>query len=468
MINWAQYPPAGHDARIKDYQRFEGLFLAQHQNVFKVKTGGPFQATRYIVANFAGILSTLSADMLFGEPPDYLVDDEANTGAADAVTRLVADNGLHVLAYEAALAASFRGDAVLKARWGVRNPADPEAKPEALIEEVPGCIYFPELSEDDIRQVNRVSLAWPKANPDPTKRGVTYVRVEEHEAGLIRNRLFRVATGKAEEVDIGVLPEYAGLDPEVETGLTFIPVFHMPNFRYGSRFWGISDYVGLESLSEALNNRISSIDSVLDKHVSPKLAVPPSMMGEDDKIDRNKLDLIPLEAGEQIPQYILWDASLQAAYKEIDQLIEFLFILSETGPSIFGLDKYGVAQSGTALRLRLIRTIAKINRKRLYFDKGLKGVLYAAQLLEQHHGGTKYEPCPVSIAWADGLPEDMMEMIQEEAQRLAAGNTSIESSVRRLDGPDAVEGEMDRIAEEEGQATTVTGRGAPAGQGAQE
>jgi hypothetical protein len=469
MINWATYPPAAHEPRIKDYGRFEGLFLAQHQTIFKVKTGGPFQMSRYIVANFAGILSTLSADMLFGEPPDYLVTDEANTGAADAVERLVGQNGLRVLSYEAALASSFRGDAVLKVRWGIRNPVDPEAEPEALIEEVPGSIYFPELSEDDIRQVNRVSLAWQKADPDPSKRNLKYVRVEEHEAGLIRNRLFRQAGGKVEEVDITMLPEYAGLEPEVETGLMFIPVFHIPNFRYGSRFWGISDYVGLESLIEALNSRISSIDAVLDKHVSPKLAVPPSMMGEDDKIDRNKLDLIPLEAGEQIPQYILWDASLQAAYKEIDQLIELLFILSETGPSIFGLDKYGVAQSGTALRLRLIRTIAKINRKRLYFDGALKQVLYAAQLLEKQHGGASYEPCPVSIAWADGLPEDMMEMVQLEAQRLASGNTSIESSIRRLDGPAAVEGEMERIAEDESRAVTFGGpRQTQVGEGGQQ
>ena len=130
MINWATYPPAAHEPRIKDYGRFEGLFLAQHQTIFKVKTGGPFQMSRYIVANFAGILSTLSADMLFGEPPDYLVTDEANTGAADAVERLVGQNGLRVLSYEAALASSFRGDAVLKVRWGIRNPVDPEAEPE--------------------------------------------------------------------------------------------------------------------------------------------------------------------------------------------------------------------------------------------------------------------------------------------------------------------------------------------------
>ena len=430
--------------------------------MFNVKTGGPYQLTRYITANFAAVLSTLSADMLFGEPADYLVTDEGNAEAQEAVGGLVERNGLHLLGYEAALAASFRGDAVLKARWGVRNPEQAEAEPEAIIEEVPASIYFPELSEDNVRQVKRASLAWLKADPDPTKRTISYVRVEEHEPGIIRNRLFRrTATGpgagKVEEVAIDTLEEYKDLAPEVETGLPFIPLFHIPNFRYGSRFWGISDFVGLESLIEALNNRHSAIDMVLDKHVSPKLAVPPSMMTEDDKIDRYKLDLVPLEAGEQIPVYVTWDASLQAAYSQIDRLLELLFILSETGPSIFGLDKFGVAQSGTALRLRLIRTIAKINRKRLYFDQALKSALFAAQLLEKEHGGAGYEPCPVNIAWADGLPEDMVEMVRMESERLMAGNTSVESSIRRLDSPDAVEGEMNRIAEETGQAVALTG-----------
>jgi len=49
--------------------------------------------------------------------------------------------------------------------------------------------------------------------------------------------------------------------------------------------------------------------------------------------------------------------------------------------------------------------------------------------------------------------------VESEAQRLAAGNTSVESSVRRLDGPDAVEAEVARIADESAQMTALTGLG---------
>jgi hypothetical protein len=123
-----------------------------------------------------------------------------------------------------------------------------------------------------------------------------------------------------------------------------------------------------------------------------------------------------------------------------------------------------VAESGRALRLRLLRTLAKINRKRLYYDTALKGALLTAQILDVTHGSGEYEPAEPTIQWADGLPEDMVEMVEIESQRLAAGNTSVESSVRRLDGPDAVEAEIARIAEETGQAVALTGAGGRKGQ----
>ncbi len=452
-INWRVYPPLAHKPRLDAYVRYEALFNARHADVFRVKTGGRYQLLRYIAANFAGVVSTLAADMLLGEPPDFTVAD--NELAQEAVERLVRENELVPLSYEAALGTSFRGDTVLKARWGLRTPQS--TTPEAIIEEVPAGIYFPEFSEDNIRQVVRASLAWLKVDPqNPTKM---LVRVEEHEPGIIRNRLFRPSTTEAEgaELDIRSLPEYADLAPEEATGLDEIPLYHIPNYRYGSVYWGISDYQGLESLIEALNNRLSMVDAVLDKHVAPRLVVPPSMVDEDGKVMLDKLDVVTLDPGESEPKYLTWDAQLTAAYTQIDRLMELLFIMSETGPSIFGLDKYGVAQSGTALKLRLIRTVAKINRKRLYFDRGLKRVLLCAQRLEQLYGGGGYEPAEVSIAWADGLPEDMKEMVEQEAMRAAAGNTSVESSIRRLDGPEAVEAEMERIAADQAQQTALTG-----------
>jgi hypothetical protein len=351
---------------------------------------------------------------------------------------------------------------VIKVRWGMRTPQAEQS--EAIIEEVPATIFFPEMDEDDIRRVARVALAWIKH--DPRDRTARYVRVEEHEPGIIRNQLFRLAGGGViEQAPLETFEPYQGMQEEQETGLDHIPVFHVPNFRYGSVFWGISDYAGLESLFEATNSRITQIDEVLDKHVAPKLVIPPKFLDEHGKVLLSELEVVTLQPGEQAPSYVTWDAHLSVANTQIERMIDLMFMLSETAPSAFGLDKYGVAESGRALRLRLLRTLATINRKRNYYDTALKAALLTAQQLEVIHGGTQYEPSAVTINWADGLPEDMVEMVEIEAQRSAAGNTSVESSIRRLDGPDAVEPEMERIAGEQGQAVTLTGAGRPPQQG---
>jgi hypothetical protein len=461
-LDFSTYPPKGHEERVRTYERYEKLFLGQHRELFNVQPR-PYQLKRYIVANFGGLISRLSADLLFGEQPDFIAseDDEA---AQEALSRIVTHNKLHAVNYESALANSFRGDAIYKVRWGLRTPTSEE--PEAIIEEVPASIYFPELDDDNVRSVLRVTLAWTRR--DPTDQRMLYLRVEEHEPGTIRHKLFKMAGGRAaEQVPLATLEAYKDLPEEEPTGLDHIPIFHVPNFRYGSRFWGLSDYEGLESLLESLNNRISQIDEVLDKHVAPKIVVPPGFIDEDGKVRFDRMETIELGPGDQPPSYITWDAHLTAAFTEFDKLLDLLFMLSETAPSAFGLDKFGVAESGRALRLRLLRTLAKINRKRLYYDTALKAALLTAQMLDVTHGSGEYEPAEPAIQWADGLPEDMVEMVEIESQRLASGNTSVESSVRRLDGPDAVEPEMGRIAEETGQLLALTGAAGRRGQEAQ-
>lgn len=466
-LDFSTYPPAGHLERIRGYDRHEKLFLGQHKELFGV-TPGRFQLLRYIVANFAGLISRLSADLLFGEEPDFVPanDDEVST---EALSRIVSRNGLHALNYESALSNSFRGDAVYKVRWGKRTP---EAEsPEAIIEETPASIYFPELDEDDVRRIIRVTLAWTKRDPSNLKR--TYLRAEVHEPGIIHHQLYEMGMGDSvvlpgagpiggkalRQVQLGTLACYADLAEEEDTGLSAIPIFHVPNFRYGSRFWGISDYAGLESLFEALNSRVSQIDQVLDKHVAPKIILPPGFIDDDGKVRLDQMETIQLSPGDPPPSYLTWEGQLAAAGEQFNRLLEMLFLLSETAPSAFGLDKFGVAESGRALRLRLLRTLAKINRKRLYYDGALKAALLTAQQLDCLHGGGSYDPAEPTISWADGLPEDLVEMVEMESQRLAAGNTSVESSVRRLDGPGAVEAEMGRIDAEDSKTATLSGWG---------
>ncbi len=464
MERWETWPPAGHSERLSNYARYRQLFLGKHQEVYaRVQQWLDREVDKaivYIVCNFAGLVSRVSADLLFGEQPRFVVGDE-DSAEQVGLDAIVNGNGLNALDYETALSASWRGDTVLKVRFGKRHPYS--EKPEAIIEAVPSGIFFPHLDGDNVRQMTGATLAWVKQ-----RRDKHYLRKEIHEPGVIRNELWELDGGRIKnQVKLSTLDEYRDLPEEQETGFSGLLAEYVPNWRMDDDFWGISDYVDLEGLFDEINNRVSRISRVLDKHESPKLVLPPGVMKFDPVtkryyVEKEALDVVEVEPGEagDLPKYLVWDAQLEAAFKQIEKLLEILFLTSETSPDVFGLGKNGAAESGRALKFRLLRTLAKVNRKKLYFDQALKNVLYAAQVLDTVHGAGRYRPAIPRIEWADGLPQDSLEAAQVEQTRLAAGNTSLESSVRRMDGLDgkALQEEMDRIKKnQEPRLATPTG-----------
>ena len=195
-IDFIAYPPTAERPRIEGYAKYEKLFLGDHKAIYADRPGR-FQTLRYICANFAGLISRLCADLLFGESPEYQAP-EGDDAAKAGLDAIVTGNAMHVLGYESALGNSFRGDAVLKLRWGKRNPESTD--PEPLIEEVPPVIYFPEFDEDDLRRITAVTLAWLKR--DPTDKTGKLLRKEIHTPGLIEHQLYwcvrlhRPATGR--------------------------------------------------------------------------------------------------------------------------------------------------------------------------------------------------------------------------------------------------------------------------------
>jgi len=447
-----RWPPEEARERLEGYKKYRKLFMGRHQFVFPridMWLNKEMDKTIiYIVCNYAGLISKICADLLFGEQVRFIIGEEGST-EQEAINNIVDSNKLHIKNYEMALSASWRGDAVLKARFGKRRAWDQEQ--QVIIETVPADYFFPHLNGDNVQEMMGATLAWVKE-----ENGKKYLRKEIHEPGLIRNELW-LLDGETvkEQVKLSTISQYAGLEEEQETGYEGLLVEHIPNWRLDDMFWGISDYYDLESMFDALNNRVSKIDAILDKHSDPKLILPPGSMEYDERLGRYYIEKEALQCMEideninasDLPRYLVWDAQLDAAFRQIDKLLDLLMMMSEVSPAAFGLDKQGVADSGRALKFRLIRTIAKINRKQLYFDQALKNILYAAQVLDVTHGKGRYEPTIPQIEWADGLPNDPMEQADIESKRMMSGTTSLESAVRRLDGLDgeALEQELERI-----------------------
>lgn len=435
------FPYEGSIQRLGDYDYYERLFLGDHFTAFNIRIDNEgytkaYERLRYVKVNFAGLLSKIIADMLFSEP--ITVKDEDNQDFVDALWH---ENRLDVQCYESALSNSALGDAIFKVRVGKRNETDKAST--VIIEDITPKIYFPNIDGFNVRATpNEQELSWTFKSG-----GKEYLRKEIHKSGKIINEVYEMQGNKiSTKVGLDILG-IAGLQPEVATGIEESLIVHIPNWKMGNRYFGISDYYDIDSIFYAINNRMTKIDNILDKHGDPILMVPKGVMDEKGNVNKKALGVIEVVDGETAkPEYIVWDASLENAFKEIEKLVEFMYLIGEISPDILGVGS-GTSDSGRALKFKLMRTIAKTARKKLYYDYAIKQVIYVAELMAKAHnieiGGYKVkEPKKPEIQWADGLPIDNGEQIDNEIKAVDANLTSRKDAIMRIYNVD------EKVAEE--------------------
>ena len=428
---WSSWPPTEDDReRLGWYRMAETLLCNRHEEAFpRAKEWLYTESSRtslYVAVNFCGLVSRMCADMLFGEA--------LGVGPANHILDLWERNGLQGALWEAAKISSATGDVVLKVRYGKRVGWATEAEP--IIEPVHPKMFFPVLNQGDVKNMSAAILAWEFLVDE-----MRYLRRKIHEPKIIRQELYRIDGGNMVRMDLRSLPCCEELLDEEETGFPGLLVFHVRNEGSVGRFWGASDYQDIAAINDELNNRLSRIGSILDKHSLPKLLLPPGLMKLDERTGRwyvekeqlEAMEISPDQAGD-LPKYLVWDAQLTAAFVELEKLVSFLLATGEVSASALGMDYGGgVAESGRALRFRLMRTMAKIGRKRVGFDRAIKDALWAAQVLHQKHGGGP-APVPVELSWPDGLPSDGTEEMQNEATAVASEISSRRSAIMRLYG----------------------------------
>lgn len=431
------FPKQADEERLKSYDYYEKLYFGDHFDAFSLKAEDNFSQQyaklRYVVANFPGLMSRVVADMLFSE---RVIFDANNKNNQDFISKLLIENKLITQCYESALANSRRGDSVFKIRIAPRS-TNPSDKSTIIIEEVNPNIYFPVLDPNAPRYtpVEDV-LAWTfKAG------GRVYLHKETHKAGYVFHEIFRYDPDRKWIIN-RENPTAFGFNEVEETKVNRSLIFHIPNVRDGSSFFGTSDYRDLTQLFFALNNRLTKTDNILDKHSDPILAVPEGVIDENGTINKKALNMFEVDnqnPGFNKPEYIVWNANLDAAFKEIDKMLDLLFMFSDISPSSMGLDKGGQAESGRALKFKLIRTIAKRNRKKMYYDSALKELLKTSLQLSmawgiQIDGSKASSDETISINWGDGIINDETEMVDNTVKRIDSGTMSKADAIAELDG----------------------------------
>lgn len=462
FVKGEYFPLTDHETRIARYKRNDKLSKGNHAEVFK---DSQTKNDMYISANFAGLITRKSGDFLFGEQVIVSSGRETESKEQLALDRISALNQMNRLNYQQALKASVMGDAFYKVRFGQEyGGAFPEVfdKKRILIEAVDPKKVYPQTSPFDKSKIVCYHVA--EAVQVDGSSDDWILHIESHYANKIIYRQFELRIfmtnrdGSIEQFKIAdEIP--SGYEEEI-TGVPIPLVVHVPNYNDGIDWHGQDDISEHLALFDEINNRLSQIGAILDKHADPAIAVPTGLLQEDGEgntyfqVALNKVFEV-MGKEDIIPQYITNNnPQLEQAFKELDLLLEFLLSTTEIPAVAIGLKDSGTSgNSGLSIKWRMNSLLAKINRKRQFFEDGLKKVYMIAQMLEKYAdpSSVDYELVAPVIKFNDGLPTDDTEIANRMAIRTNGSQTlSRKTALMVMDGltEEQAQAEIDRIDEE--------------------
>ncbi|MBT2682651.1 phage portal protein [Bacillus sp. ISL-37] len=468
------FPPEDHLERIEKYRRNKHIIKGNHDLIFNNPyLNGNQQQAVFIASNLPGTIVKKSADFLFGENPVYSAGKDDSSAEQQAIERIVGENDLDITNYESALGNSYRGDSFYKIRWGQRYGGKlPESQDpyRVFIEAQKAEYVIPETLPGDGTSIYAYHIAVPVVIEN-TADQEWILNVESHYPGRIEYSKYTITPFNHSRYENAytewkIVDELISERRSVDTGVPFPLIVHIPNYSTDDDWQGIDDISENESIFSEIDNRLSKIAEILDKHSDPAMAVPAGTLGEDEKGEpifhagRDKIFEVA-DKSEVIPQYITWNGQLDAAFKELELLLDHLLIVSELPPVALGKTDSGTSgASGLSIKWRMNSLLAKINRKRQYYNKGLKQVILVAQLLEHAKSDRKpnYEITVPKIQFKDGLPDDDME--QATIKQIRTGGRSTQSqlsAIMELNNctEEQARIELDRIREEEKAASFV-------------
>jgi len=244
--------------------------------------------------------------------------------------------------------------------------------------------------------------------------------------------------GKLRDMPLTTIARYATIEPVVETGVPEFLVIPVHNILGSDGVFGADDFGDLNDLVKELEKRLIQASRILTKHADPSITGPASKIS----VDPYSGEAVVIGGGQYFgynpdearPEYMVWDAKLDAAYQQIELIIRKLYMVSELSPAALGELKQGLAESGSALKRLMMPTLAKVNRLRLRVDPAIKDALRITAALEvvgRATGATQLTN--IQITWADGLPRDEKEIGALEGARKNSALTSTEASLKRLD-----------------------------------
>lgn len=282
------------------------------------------------------------------------------------------------------------------------------------------------INPSDIRDVTAYVIFSEFQIPavEPGKPSKQYVKFTIHQPGTIQHLVYLVKDSKLEQrIPLTEFPEYANLEVDADgiqqTGIDEMLIVRADNALSSDRYYGRSDYSpSVHTLIEALDMAFARRAEVLAKFSRPVPMVPENAMKFDHSTQRwifKTSDAIILKEGQPTAGYLTWAASLADVEVEIQDLISQLLIKLKISRVLLAGENAGQAESGTALKIRLIPTLAKVRKFATSYKKVLPLAFSLMSKLEVALGIPNegaFEPDDVKIEMKDGIPDIPLEVAQ--------------------------------------------------------
>lgn len=391
------------------YEKPLGQSIHRHPLTGQKYTQEEWAIKEFITDNKTQLVVKVSADLVVGKDMDIVPEEGANEVTKDWVEDFIKRNKFKSRVYEGAMQVSSKGDYFFEITVGATSGKVEVRKVDP---------YYVDIKTDhgnpyayEIASVVTVSGSRKGFLGVETKKNEEYVQKKTHYAGYIVYELYKHTNDSIEAVPLIKNPynkelidralsspymetyvswedkrevqEVASIYTVVEyTGIDTPLLIHWVNYRMFS-IYGVSDAGMIESLQNALNNRKTQLNDVLDKHADP------SMYGSDAYQDENgNLEMsgggsryFPVVQGGEVPGYLEWSGHLPEAQEEIDKLYESILENSEISPALIGKDNGGI-ESGRALMYKLMRSLCMKARKEAYMKEAIIEVFDTAQKLD--------------------------------------------------------------------------------------
>lgn len=443
------FPPAREAPRIQRYYQNAQLFDGDHFDNPTFRTHGDAksdgislyqkcaQRITRIVGNFEEIISfpvllnyqrlmtVKMADLVCGEYPII----SGATAPENEILKQIRDRSdFDSKLYSTVLDISRYGDAI----WRLYKDIDGQYNFTCWTP----AQWYPIVAQDGTNTIKAHCLCWRENLSEDADKPDWHLHVQIHSCNPKEFGFYIAEKYKLAANGQTILKKESS--EKVLTGLKCCAVQHLKAYGTTSSIYGYDDYMPIDSILSEIMTRVGQISCILDKHANPNMTGPVSMLSVHPETGEYYLEsgtFYAVSPGEEQPKYLTWDGQLSSSFKQLEFLINQLYILSEMGAALLGgQDGSSQAISGAAMRFKMVNPLAKARRisnsltrpTRQLFSSLSTNMTYEPAESEAEETESVELPIAyskISVLWADGLPDDPRENI--ENCKLATGATKM-------------------------------------------